>query len=266
MTDDRVLPLTRAVSYAIVPFLVVAFAVLYPVPSDTGTLFAWHILPTLTPMVLGSAYLGGAYFFIQAGRAREWHTVKGGFVPVAVFATLMGIATIVHWNKFLHDHVAFWLWAGLYFTTPFLVAWVYWRNRRHDRPAQPGDVLLTPLTARIIGTVGALALATGLFLFLAPGVAVHLWPWLLTPLTARVLGAVFCLGLAGIGALADRRWSSARLPMQVALVMLVLLIAAGLRAHDQFGGHNMLTWLFAAGFVSITAAMVTLYVRMERLS
>jgi hypothetical protein len=128
--DDRVLPLTRAVAYAIVPFLVVAFVVLYPVPGDTQHLFAWHIVPTLTPMVLGSAYLGGAYFFLRAGQARRWSAVKAGFVPVAVFASRMGIATIIHWDRFNHRHVAFWLWALLYFTTPLLIFWVWWRNRR----------------------------------------------------------------------------------------------------------------------------------------
>jgi hypothetical protein len=54
-----------------VPFLVVAFAVLYPWPGDTDRLFAWHIRPMITAMVLGSAYLGGAYFFVCAARARS---------------------------------------------------------------------------------------------------------------------------------------------------------------------------------------------------
>src|SRR5207237_4114475 len=48
--DDRVRPLTRGVAYGIVPFLVVAFAVLYPWPDDTGRLFAWPIRPTMTAM------------------------------------------------------------------------------------------------------------------------------------------------------------------------------------------------------------------------
>ena len=52
------------------PFLVVAFAVLYPWPGDTDRLFAWHIRPTMTAMVLGSAYLGGAWFFVHA--ALRW--------------------------------------------------------------------------------------------------------------------------------------------------------------------------------------------------
>jgi hypothetical protein len=67
--DDRVLPLTRGIAAFIVPFLVVAFAVLYLWPGDTDRLFAWPIRPTMTAMVLGSAYLGGAYFFVCAARA-----------------------------------------------------------------------------------------------------------------------------------------------------------------------------------------------------
>jgi hypothetical protein len=261
--DDRVRPLTRGVSYAIMPFLLVAFAVLYPWPTDTGRLFAWQIKPTLTAMVLASAYLGGAYFFLRAGASRSWQAVKGGFVPVGVFASLLGVATIVHWNKFLHSHVAFWLWAILYFTTPFLVFTLWWRNRRHDPPPAAGDLLLSRLTARLIGVVGGLALVTGLFLFLLPGQAVRFWPWTLTPLTARVLGAIFCLGLAGLGALVDRRWRSARVPFQVAGVMLILILVAGVRAHRQLAADNALTWLFAAGFVGVPVAMAVVYGRME---
>ena len=181
--DDRVSALTRWVSLVIIPFLVVAFVVLVPWPSDTARLFAWDIKPTLTPMVLGSVYLGGAYFFLRAFRATEWHTVKGGFVPVGTFATLMGVATIAHWDKFLHTHVAFWLWAGLYFTTPFLVFWVFLANRKHDAPATGADLLLSVGVSRIIAVVGGLSLLTGMFLFLLPSRAVTIWPWTLTPLT-----------------------------------------------------------------------------------
>jgi hypothetical protein len=263
--DDRVLPLTRGVAWFIVPFLVVAFAVLWPVPTDTDTLFAWHVVPALTPMILGSAYLGGAYFFVRAGRAGQWHTVKGGFIPVAMFATLLGIATIIHWDKFHHGHVAFWLWSGLYFTTPFLVAYVYLSNRRRDPPIPTAGLRMPLAAARVIGVVGALAFITGLFLFIAPANAMSIWPWPLTPLTARVIGAVFCLGLAGVGALIDRRWSSARIPLQVALVMLALILIAGIRARTELEAGRALTWTFVAGFVLLTFATAIFYVRMERL-
>ena len=263
MKDDRILPLTRGVAYAIVPFLVVAFAVLYPVPGDTGRLFAWRIASTLTAMVLGSAYLGGAYFFLRAARATAWHTVKGGFVPVGVFATLMGVATVVHWSRFDHQHVAFWLWVLLYFTTPFLIFWTWLRNRRHDLPASPSDDLLGVPVQRLIAALGGLAAGTGLVLFLFPASAAQWWPWTLTPLTARVLGAVFSLGLAGVGVLLDRRTSSARLPLQVALVMLALILVAGVRAHAQLAAGNVLTWVFVVGFAAVTAGAGYLLVRMR---
>src|SRR5437868_4041789 len=94
VSDDRVLPFTRIVAGFIIPFLVLAFFVLFPWPGDTKRLFAWQIKPTMSPMVLGSVYIGGAYFFARVIPAKRWHTIAGGFVPVATFASLMGITTI----------------------------------------------------------------------------------------------------------------------------------------------------------------------------
>ncbi|GAB1692821.1 hypothetical protein [Krasilnikovia sp. M28-CT-15] len=262
--DDHIQRLTRGVSYTIAPVLIVAFAVLYPVPAHAGRLFAWNIAPAMTSMVLGAAYLGGAYFFVRAARASAWHTVKGGFPPVAAFAALLGLATIIHWDRFRHMHVAFWLWALLYFTTPFLIVWVYLRNGRTGRPISTGDALLPAGVATVTAAVGVLALGTGLLLFLTPAVAMRIWPWPLTPLTARVLGAILCLGLAGVGSLLDRRWSSARLPFQVAAIMLTLMVVAGVRAHAEFDASNPLTWVFAAGFGGLTASVILVYGWMER--
>jgi hypothetical protein len=262
--DDRVLPVTRAVSAGIIPFLLLAFVVLYVWPGDTGRLFAWPIAPRLTPLILGSVYLGGAYFFLLATRAQRWHTIKAGFPPVAAFATAMGIATVLHWGRFTHSHLAFWLWAGLYFTTPFLVAGVWIANRRHEDPAPGDDVVVPAAMAQLIGAIGVLAVAMGLFLFLLPRQAIALWPWLLTPLTARVMGAIFALGLAGVGAFRERRWSAFRLMVQVEVVMLVLILLGGARAADDLDSSNALTWLFAGGFASLLIASVVFYVRMER--
>lgn len=103
--------------------------------------------------------------------AEQWHTVKGGFVPVGTFATLMGVATILHWGKFTHSYVAFWLWAGLYFTTPLLVFGVWWANRRRDVPAAGAELLIPVRVSRVIAVLGALSVLTALFLFLFPGQA-----------------------------------------------------------------------------------------------
>jgi hypothetical protein len=262
--DDRVLPLTRAVSAAIIPFLLLAFVVLYFWPGDTGRLFAWPVAPPLTPLILGSVYLGGAYFFLLAMRASRWHTIKAGFPPVATFATLMGIATVLHWEKFSHSHVAFWLWAGLYFTTPFLVAGVWIANRRHEDGTPVDDVVVPDVMARLTGGIGVLAVAMSVFLFLLPERAVEHWPWLLTPLTARVMGAIFALGLAAVGAFAERRWSAFRIMLQVEMVMLVLILVGGVSAAGDLDRSNPLTWLFAAGFGGLFVASALFYARMER--
>jgi len=111
--QDRILRPTRVVAAIIVPFLVLAFAVLVPFPDDTRRLFAWQIKPTLSAMLLGSVYLGGAYFFVRVAVGTQWHTVAGGFPSVGTFASLMGITTILHWDRFIHGNVAFWLWVAL---------------------------------------------------------------------------------------------------------------------------------------------------------
>ncbi|MCA1657530.1 MAG: hypothetical protein LC713_07475, partial [Actinobacteria bacterium] len=262
--DDVVLPATRALSAFIVPFLVVAFVVLYLFPSDTGRLFAWTIKPSMTPMTLGAVYLGGAYFFVMAFRASQWHTIKAGFVAVGTFASLMGVATIIHWNRFNHSHVAFWLWAGLYFTTPFLVWGVWAANRRRGSRPGPGDVMLAPAARLVMGATGAVAVTAGLFLFLFPQRAIDVWPWHLSPLTSRVLGAIFMLGIAGLGVLRDARWTAARLMLQVQVFMLALILLAAARAHAEFDASNPMTWLLLGGFLGAMLCAAALSVVMER--
>lgn len=261
--DDVVLPATRVLSAFIVPFLVVAFVVLYGFPRRTDELFAWKIAPPMTPMTLGAVYLGGAYFFVWAFRAKAWHTVKSGFVAVGTFASLMGVSTIVHWDRFNHSHVAFWLWAGLYFTTPFLVWGIWAANRRRDSRPEPHDLLLPPIARVMMGVTGGVAVVAGLFLFLLPERAIDVWPWQLTPLTSRVLGAVFMLGIAALGVVSDPRWSSARLMLQVQVFMLTLILVAAARSRADFDTSRVLTWLFLAGFAAALASAAVLSVTMD---
>jgi hypothetical protein len=259
---DRVLPITRWVALAIVPFLVVAFVVLYPVPSDTGTLFAWKIVPSMTAMLLGAVYLGGAYFFLRVAFGSTWHNVEAGFLPVGVFASLMGVATVLHWDRFNHQHLAFWLWAGLYFTTPFLIFGVWLAQWRRAVPVT-GEGPPVPRAAAVTGrALGLLASGTAIVLFTAPGRAIAVWPWHLTPLTARAVGAIFSLGVAGLTGFTSRRWSQLRTLLHVAGIMLALILIAAVRAHREFDSARPLTWLFAVGFLVTSAGLARLYTSM----
>jgi hypothetical protein len=262
--DDAVLPATRTLSIVIVPFLVVAFVVLYMFPEDTDRLFAWTIKSTMTAMVLGSVYIGGAYFFVRAATARSFHPLDAGLAAVTTFATLMGIATIIHWDKFNRDHVAFWLWAGLYFTTPLLVAAVWLLNRRRASRPAVGDLLVGRPAQWVIAAAGVLALGFGISFFITPTSVDDVWPWAVTPLTGRVLAAILALGLAGIFVIWDPRWSAVRLMLQVESLMLALILVAASRAHDEFDSGATSTWVFLFGFVGALVGALLLMLVMER--
>jgi hypothetical protein len=262
--DDRVVASTKVLSVFIAPFLIVAFVILYFFPAETQRLFAWTIKPTMTPMVLASAYLGGFYFFCRVPLQARWAVVKTGFLSVALFAALLGVATILHWDKFNHRHVAFWLWAGLYFVAPFLVVAAWLNNRRFAAPPGADERRLSGGTRGVIAVVGVLALVTGLLMFAAPDLMISVWPWTLTPLTCRVLGAIFCLGSAGVFVLSDPRWITVKLMLQVELIMLGSILIAAVRARGEFFTDRPMTWTMLIGFIAVTIGSALLLLSERR--
>lgn len=261
---DRILPETRLVTAIIVPFLVAAFAILYLFPDHTQALFAWGIQPRMSAMMLGAAYIGGAYFFIRVAVDARWHWVKVGFLPVTTFATLMGIATILHWDRFNHGYISFFAWVGLYFTTPFIVFLLWLRNRSTDPGPTSLDRRVPRLVRLVIGIVGGLTLFTSIVLFLQPGFMISAWPWQLTPLTARVMGALFALtGVGELGIALDVRWSAARIALQSQMIGIVAMSVAIVFSWNNFHQANPLTWIFIASILFLLIASPLLYIWME---
>jgi hypothetical protein len=260
--DDHVLVSTRLIALVIIPFLLGAFVILYCFPSHTARLFAWPIKPTMTSMMLASAYLGAAYFFVRVLRERHWNAIKTGFLSVALFASLLGVATGVHWNVFSHHQVTFWIWATLYFTTPFLVFGAWLANRRVAGVPAPDELRLSTSAQWLIGTIGLLALVQGLIMFVTPGLVILFWPWSLAALICRVIGAIFCLGGSGLVVFTDSRWSTVELLLQVEMIMVTLTLVAAVRAVPEFDPHKALTWLLGGGFIAILAGSVYLWVVM----
>lgn len=262
--DDRVLGTTRALALFIAPFLLVAFVILYGFPGETQRLWSWTIQAQLTSMVLASAYLGGCFFFVRVLRERRWTAVQGGFVAVALFATLLGIATVVHWDKFNHGSVAFWLWAGLYFTAPFLVVAAWLANHAHAAPPTAGEVRIGTVTRGLLAVTGGWAMLTGAVLFLVPTWALTWWAWPLTPLTSRVIGATFCLGSASLVVVRDPRWVTVRLLVQTQVVMAALILVAAIRARGELYADRPVTWLLGTGLSLLLVSGVALLARPPR--
>lgn len=267
VSDDKVFRETRWLGAFIIPFLITASVILFVWPDQSGRLFAWPIKPTMTAMMLAAAYMGGIYFFTRVVWAQRWHTIKAGFLPVTTFAGLLGIATLLHWDRFTHNHISFFAWAGLYFTTPFLVLAVWLRNKQTDPYLSEKSDLVIPNLARwAMAALGFITALIGLLLFLRPDLMIAVWPWSLTPLTARVIGAMFALpGVVGMQVAADRRWSAARIILEAQAFSILMILIASARAWHDFNATNPLSIIFVGGLGGLVIGILALYIRMESL-
>jgi hypothetical protein len=265
--DDRVLKATRVLGGFIVPFLLVAFVALYFFPSSTKDYFAWEIHPDMTPMIMGAGYIAGAYFFARVVMEQRFHRVHVGFLPVTAFTIFMVVASLSHLDRFLQDHVAFWIWMGLYVTTPILVPLAWFVNRRTD-PAtpEPGE---SRLPSRVRGAlIGAavVQILVALFLLLSPSTMIDVWPWTLTPLTAQTLGGWFALpGITALMMGLDGRPSAIHITLHSQIIGLALILLAAARDWGSFDTSNELSYVFVIGLGGLLAGLLALELRMRRL-
>jgi hypothetical protein len=257
--DDRVFRSTRMLGAVIVPFLLVAFALLYFFPDDTRHWFAWDVQPTITPLIMGAGYIAGAYFFVRVAFETRWHRIQVGFLPVTAFTLFMAIGTFNHLDRFATAHVAFWIWVGLYVVTPVLVPLAWWRNRATDPGTpEPGEPPLPGFVRPSLLVAGLIQSALALVLLLSPSTMIEHWPWQLTPLTAQTLGGWFALpGVTALTMGLDGRWSAIRITLESQLIGLALILLGTLRAWEDVDTANPLAYAFVAGisllFVSLLA-------------
>lgn len=266
MADDRVMLPTRITAIAIIPILSAAFVILYFFPFHTKALWAWTIKPTMSAIFMGAGYLSGAYFFYRAATLKEWHRLGHAFICVTVFATMLGIGTFVHWDKFNHVHVSFWAWLLLYTSTPILLPWLWYVNRRRDPHVLAAGGREVPKPIRIVmAAAGGGQLAFAAVLFIRPTAVMAHWPWTLTPLTARSLSAYAAFPAVGYLAFAfEKRWSALQVLIEIPMIALVLIAIGAIRAHAEFHGSGAVVWGWRIGLVAAWLLLVSLWVAMRR--
>ena len=261
--DDRVLPETRALGVFIVPFLLVAFPLLYLFPNDTGNWWAWEIRPSMTALIMGAGYIAGGYFFVRVARATRWHRVHLGFLPITAFTAFLGVATIIYWDWFDHDHVAFWIWTGLYLDDavprPARLA-AQPRRRIPARWSQPRTATSRAPSGRRSWSVGLGQFVVAVVLIASPSTMVDIWPWRLDDLAAASLAAWFALpGVTALMMGIDGRWSAIRITLESQLIGLALILLATARAWEQFDKSNALTYVFAGGIALLLVGLAALW-------
>ncbi len=270
--DDVVEPAMRVTALVVVAVLLPALVILWGLPGDTADLWAWTIKPDLTPIFMGAGYGAGAYFFFRVYTTKRWHEVSVGVLSAAVFALLMLVATLLHFDKFNKGDaptlaaIAFWGWTIVYVLSPWIVGWLWYRNERRDpRTPEPGEPLVPPavrLAARI-AAIGALTVAA--VVLVAPDVAIDAWGWDLTPLTARVIACFTAQVGTGFLLLSrDPRWSSWKVLVETFLIAVALLLVGALRASDAFIDGRLLAWGYVAGLAGGAIALLLLYRSMQR--
>lgn len=270
-SSDQVLRETKWASVVIVAVLVPALVILWGLPTETKTLWAWTIKPAMTPIFMGSAYGAGAYFFTRVALSRRWHTGSAGVLSASIFAGFMLVVTLVHFNKFNHGHapflaaVAFYGWTGVYIVSPFAVAWLWMRNERTDSGrAEPDDQTVPSSVRYIARAVSAGAMALGIVFLFSASAANDIWAWKLTPLTAGVIGSFMIQ--VGTGALLlslDERWSSWRLLLETFLIATGLLLVGALREWNKLDHANASTWIFVGGLATSALAILLLFRAMD---
>jgi len=225
--DDKINPITRWVAVGVVPFLWLAFLILFFFPDLSGERFAWAIKPQLTAMYMGAGYLGGSWLFINAIIDRRWHRIAGGFLPVTTFTWFMLVSTFLHWDRF-SDNFAFILWLILYVVTPFLVPALWFMNRKADSgEREEDDVLISDTVGKVLKVMGILGSIYSLTGFLNPAFTIQTWPWTLTPLTARVIcGWVALLSVGAFTMSNEIRWSGWKVPLESIAIWHILVFVA----------------------------------------
>jgi hypothetical protein len=221
--------LTRWVAGFIVLILADAGQLLVFYPDRTQELFAWHIQPDVTAMVLASAYAGGGYFFARVLFGAPWAEVAAGFPPVILFVWMASGATVLHLDRFIQDSLPFAAWIAVYALTTVAVPLLYLYNRRRAPPVESPPL---PRELRIaLAAAGAVVIAVGFAMYVTPSTAIDAWPWTLTPLTDRIVAAVVTLfGSVWVSVAIDGTAVGARIPLEshaIGLAFLLLALARG---------------------------------------
>jgi hypothetical protein len=247
----RVLPGWRPLFAAFLALTLLSTLVLYVLPTRTDRYFAWTVSPALTAAFLGGGYAAGFVLVVLSIRRRVWADARIAWVTVCVFVWLTLVATLLHLDRFhftapdLLARSAAWLWIVVYVVVPPWMTVMLVAQRR--APGVDPDVIrpIPRWLAAGLAAQGAVLLAVGTGLMVAPMRMRTAWPWALTPLTGRAMGA-WCLALGVAAFLALRKGDLTRLrAAAVTYVCLAVLQAGALtRFPDAVRWDSAAAWIY----------------------
>jgi hypothetical protein len=255
--DDRLLRFT-ILTFAPLALLSAIFGpLLFFFPNQTDRTFSWTITPAMSAVFIGAGYIAGAIAIIYLLRQGQWHPLRPfslggwGFI-VAAFG-----ATLLHWERFHHGTLFFYIWFLIYAVGPFLVPVAFWRNEQHNRPPDSRDRLLPQPLRWVLIAGGLLFTLVGIVLFINPALFIPYWPWELTPLIGRIIaGWIFLPSLGAAAAFFEPRYSAFRPLIQLSTIWAILVLAGSLLHLSAFDFGRPVTWLWFAYLILIIPGML----------
>lgn len=238
-------------------FGVLAIGSIFLRPATTATTFAWPIKPEVMAAVLGAFYLASAIIFVLPLFERRWQAVRVMILPTAGFASMMLLATFMHWDKFSIGTAPFVVWLASYVLPPPIFVALYAFHQRRAAPV--GAAIEQPLghgTRRYLLWSGLATVGLAVLAFAVPSMVVERGPWPMTPLTVRAL----CGWLVGIGLMQawmawEGDWRRIRLGTTMLIVLPIALAVQLARYPEQVAWSNPLLWLLL-GSTSATAIVL----------
>ena len=263
--DDRLLRLTQVTFLSLALLSVLFGPLLCLFPDHTDRYFAWTITPAMSAVFIGAGYTSGALVIFRLLWLGRWHPMRPFTLGGWGFIVAILAATLLHWDRFHHGTLFFYVWFVVYAAGPFLLPIAYWRNERHNAPPAPDELQLARSLRLGLVAAGAVFTLLGIVLFINPALFIPLWPWELTPLIARVVAAwIFLPGLGAVAAAYEPRYTAYRPLIQLSAVWAVLVLIGSLLHLDAFDFGRPLTWLWFIYLATIIPVVAGVYLYHER--
>jgi hypothetical protein len=247
-------PDVRAGLLAIAGVIVLLGLSLFCAPRETDRLFAWTIANPLTAAFLGASYLASTALAVACAAEREWARGRAFAAPYLIAGVALLAVTFIHLDEFHMDSVTGWAWLVLYAIFPPATVLLLGRQLRTPGGEPPPTAPMSRGARGLLAAQGAVMVALGTALTLAPHDAAVLWPWPLTALAAQAIGVfVLAQGALVLTACREGDWGRVRPAMLQYVVLAALHLIAIARFPDVLDWDVAGAWLYLAWLVVVLA-------------
>ncbi len=253
-------------------FVVIAVAALFVAylglvtPANMDRSFTWAVLPPLHAGFVGMLYLFGGVFMVGCVLARRRSQVSGALPAIALFTSLLLLATVLNSEAFDFDLAPVWVWTLSYTIYPAIAVLLIWRARAH-RPADAGaGAGALPSWARTFLQAQAVVFAlVGLALLIAPSAMVDAWPWPISAGLAQFYGGPFLAYAVCSRHYAGKpAWADLAAIVPAMLVFTSGTIVVSLQHSELFSSSDLAAWVWFGGFGAAAAMLLVTTVRALR--